>query len=244
METQSSSSALATTRLGSGQMFDRIAGRYDFVNRVLSLGLDTSWRTKASRALGLDPKTESGEVLDLATGTADLAIRIAELHPKTKVVGTDPSENMLSIGKQKLADRHLGTRVTLSMGDAQAIDAVDGRFAGATISFGIRNVPDRLRALREMTRVVRSGARVVVLELGEPNVGILGPFARFHVRHVVPRIGAFLSGEKEYKYLQTSIAAFPPAAEFAALMREAGLTEVTYTPLTFGACTLYVGKKP
>lgn len=230
-------------RLGSGQMFDRIAGRYDMVNRVLSLGLDTSWRTKASRALGLAPN-ESGEVLDLATGTGDLAIRIAVLHPQIRVIGTDPSPNMLAVGPPKLARKHLSSRVELLSGDAQATGFKDGRFVGATIAFGIRNVPDRMLALREMTRVIKSGARVVVLELGEPNVGILGPFARFHVRHVVPRIGAFLSGEKEYKYLQTSIAAFPPAPEFAAMMERAGLTEVTHTPLTFGACTLYVGKKP
>lgn len=227
--------------LGSGAMFDRIAHRYDLLNRVLSLGLDHGWRRRASAALGLGPD-ERGEILDLATGTGDLAIAIAKMHPEARVLGTDPSSNMLSIGDKKV--QAFGGRVRLVTGDAQAIDAEDGRFAGVTIAFGIRNVPDRDRALREMARVTRAGGRVVVLELGEPNVGILGPLARFHVRHVVPRVGALLSGAREYRYLQTSIAAFPPAPEFARKMEAAGLRDVTFAPLTFGACTLYVGVKP
>lgn len=237
------STALASTRLGSGQMFDRIADRYDFVNRVLSLGLDLRWRKLATRALALETDA-GGEVLDLATGTGDLALTIATLHPNVSVLGTDPSSNMLAVGQRKVVDRRLGERVRLITGDAQAIESDDERFLGATIAFGIRNVPDRAKALSEMTRVVRSGGRVVVLELGEPNVGILGPFARFHVRHMVPRIGALLSGQTEYRYLQTSIAAFPAADAFADMMRAAGLKDVTHTPLTFGACTLYVGVKP
>lgn len=232
-----------TNPLGSGQMFDRIADRYDFVNRVLSLGLDLRWRKLATRALALETDAQ-GEVLDLATGTGDLALTIATLHPRVSVLGTDPSSNMLSVGQRKVLDRGLSDRVRLITGDAQAVDSNDGRFLGATIAFGIRNVPDRAKALTEMTRVVRSGGRVVVLELGEPNVGILGPFARFHVRYLVPRIGALLSGQTEYRYLQTSIAAFPPPGAFADSMRAAGLTDVTHTPLTFGACTLYVGVKP
>lgn len=227
--------------LGSGAMFDRIAHRYDLLNRVLSLGLDHGWRRRASAALGLT-REERGEILDLATGTGDLAIAIATMHPEARVLGTDPSSNMLAIGDKKV--QALGGRVRLVPGDAQAIDAEDGRFAGVTIAFGIRNVPDRDRALREMARVTRSGGRVVVLELGEPNVGILGPLARFHVRHVVPRIGAILSGAREYRYLQTSIAAFPSAPDFARKMEAAGLRDVTFMPLTFGACTLYAGVKP
>jgi demethylmenaquinone methyltransferase/2-methoxy-6-polyprenyl-1,4-benzoquinol methylase len=227
--------------LGTGAMFDRIAHRYDLLNRVLSLGLDHGWRRRASAALGLSPD-ERGEILDLATGTGDLAIAIARMHPAARVLGTDPSANMLAIGQTKI--EALGGRVRLTAGDAQAIEAADGSYAGVTIAFGIRNVPDRDRALREMARVCRSGGRVVVLELGEPNVGVLGPLARFHVRHLVPRIGALLSGAREYRYLQTSIAAFPSAPEFARKMEAAGLASVSFSPLTFGACTLYVGTKP
>lgn len=233
-------SSEAPLSLGSGAMFDRIAPRYDFLNRVLSLGIDQSWRTKAARALALDVGRPA-RVLDLATGTADLAIRIATLLPQVNVVGTDPSAEMLRIGRTKVERKGLAPRVELLRGDAQAIEAEDASFDGATISFGIRNVPDRDLALREMRRVVRPGGRVVVLELGEPSVGILGPIARFHVRVLVPRIGAFLSGAKEYRYLQTSIAAFPPPARFVEQMSQAGLGDVSATPLTFGACTLYVG---
>lgn len=226
--------------LGSGAMFDRIAHRYDLLNRVLSLGLDHGWRRRASAALGLSAD-ERGEILDLATGTGDLAITIARMHPAARVLGTDPSPNMLAVGAGKI--QPFGERLRLTTGDAQAIDAEDGRFAGVTIAFGIRNVPDRDRALREMARVTRPGGRVVVLELGEPNVGILGPLARLHVRHVVPRIGALLSGAREYRYLQTSIAAFPPPADFARQMEAAGLSDVSFAPLTFGACTLYRGSR-
>ena len=110
----------------------------------------------------------------------------------------------------------------------------------ATIAFGIRNVPDRMQGLRELARVVRPGGRICVLELGEPRKGMLGHAARFHTRHVVPRLGALLSGSREYAYLQKSIAAFPPAEEFAAMMERCGLHVIEVTPLTFGACTLYV----
>jgi demethylmenaquinone methyltransferase / 2-methoxy-6-polyprenyl-1,4-benzoquinol methylase len=235
--------AVSAPTVGSGAMFDRIAPRYDFLNRVLSLGIDMSWRRRAARMLALDLGKPS-TVLDLATGTGDLAIAIARLGEKVRVVGTDPSSGMLGIGRQKVERAGLASRVELGTGDAQAIEAEAGRYDGATIAFGIRNVPDRDLALREMRRVVRSGGRVVVLELGEPNVGILGPIARFHVRVLVPRIGALLSGAREYRYLQTSIAAFPPAPEFAEKMRAAGLVDVTITPLTFGACTLYAGTVP
>ena len=240
-DTLTSAPGSAVGPLGSGAMFDRIAHRYDLLNRVLSFGLDHGWRRRASAALALPPD-ERGEILDLATGTGDLAITIARMHPAARVLGTDPSTNMLAFGEGKI--RAFGERVRLTTGDAQAIDAAEGRFAGVTIAFGIRNVPDRDRALREMVRVTRAGGRVVVLELGEPNVGILGPLARFHVRHVVPRIGALLSGAREYRYLQTSIAAFPSPREFAAKMEAAGLERVSFSPLTFGACTLYVGSRP
>ena len=222
---------------GSGEMFDRIARRYDFVNRVLSLGLDRSWRRRAVRSLQLG---ERPRVLDLATGTGDVAIDVARARPGASVFGLDPSTKMLAIAAQKLARRGLADRVSLVIGDAQRLPYANCEMDAATIAFGIRNVPDRLAALREMARVVRPGGRVAVLELGEPRAGVLGRIARFHTRHIVPRLGAWLSGAREYAYLQRSIAAFPPAAEFAAMMRRAGLDVVEIEPLTFGACTLYV----
>jgi demethylmenaquinone methyltransferase/2-methoxy-6-polyprenyl-1,4-benzoquinol methylase len=223
--------------LGTGAMFDKIAARYDAMNRVLSFGLDRGWRRRTVRALQLG---EAPRVLDLATGTGDLAIDIACMHPGATVIGLDPSREMLAIAERKLAARGLADRVTLVRGDAQRLPYRDCEMDAATIAFGIRNVPDRLAALREMARVVRPGGRVAVLELGEPRRGVLARAARFHTRHVVPRLGALLSGAREYRYLQRSIAAFPPSPEFAALMERAGLHVVEVAPLTFGVCTLYV----
>jgi len=228
---------LALPQLGSGQMFDQIARRYDMVNRVLSLGLDKSWRRRTVRRLQLG---ERPRVLDVATGTGDLAIDIARMTPGAEVIGLDPSKNMLAIAQDKVARRGLADRISFVVGDAQALPYRSCEMDAATIAFGIRNVPDRPRALRELARVVRPGGRIAVLELGEPRTGLLGRAARFHTRHVVPRLGALLSGAREYAYLQKSIAAFPPAEEFAKLMQQAGLHVLEVTPLTFGACTLYV----
>ena len=230
-------SELVAPALGSGAMFDRIARRYDFVNRVLSLGLDKGWRRRAVRALQLG---ERPRVLDVATGTGDLAIDLARLCPGATVVGLDPSTQMLALAARKLARRGLDARVSLVVGDAQELPFRSCEMDAATIAFGIRNVPDRTRALRELARVVRPGGRVAVLELGEPRRGLLGRAARLHTRHVVPRLGALLSGAREYAYLQRSIAAFPTAEEFAAQMQAAGLHVIEVVPLAFGACTLYV----
>ncbi|HEY0190102.1 MAG TPA: bifunctional demethylmenaquinone methyltransferase/2-methoxy-6-polyprenyl-1,4-benzoquinol methylase UbiE [Kofleriaceae bacterium] len=229
--------ALVAPTLGSGEMFDRIAARYDAMNRVLSFGLDKGWRKRTVRALALGA---SPRVLDLATGTGDLAIDIARRHPDATVIGLDPSREMLAVGERKLAKRRLRDRVTMVQGDAQALPYADDEMDAITIAFGIRNVPDRPKALREMARVVKAGGRIAILELGEPRHGLLAGAARFHTRHVVPRLGALLSGAREYRYLQKSIAAFPPAEEFAAIMERAGLRMLEVVPLTFGACTLYV----
>jgi demethylmenaquinone methyltransferase/2-methoxy-6-polyprenyl-1,4-benzoquinol methylase len=226
-------------RGGSGAMFDRIAHRYDVLNRVLSMGIDRRWRARTVRSLDLPP---NADVLDLATGTADLALAIARRHPDARVLGLDPSVNMLDIGRRKAADRALAERVLLLEGDAEAIPHPDDSFDGVTIAFGIRNVPDRPKALREMARVCRPGGRVAILELSEPRGGWMGPLARFHIRTLVPRIGALLSGDREYRYLQESIAAFPEPARFAEMMSEAGLEVRAVRPLTFGVCHLYVAE--
>ncbi len=226
---------------GSGAMFDAIAGRYDRLNRILSLGIDRRWRRQTVEALALPPKAR---VLDLATGTADLAIAIAMAHPDAAVVGIDPAENMLAVGSAKLRAMDLQDRIELELGDAQELPFEDDTFDGTTIAFGIRNVPDRSRALSEMARVTTAGAKIAILELSEPRGGLLAPAARFHIRTVVPRVGALLSGSKEYRYLQQSIAAFPAAGEFVEMMRAQGLRHVRAIPLTFGVCHLYVAEAP
>ncbi|MEM1247143.1 MAG: bifunctional demethylmenaquinone methyltransferase/2-methoxy-6-polyprenyl-1,4-benzoquinol methylase UbiE [Acidobacteriota bacterium] len=222
---------------GSGAMFDRIAARYDRLNRILSLGMDRGWRRAAVRALELKPDMR---ILDLATGTGDLAFEIAAAQDRTTVVGVDPSPNMLEVAGEKLGDRD--RRVSFEIGDAQDLRHETNSFDGSTIAFGIRNVPDRLAGLREMARVTRPGGRVVVLELSEPGGGPISAFARLYVHQVVPRIGAFLSGAREYRYLQESIEAFPPAAKFVEMMESVGLCDVEVRSLAFGACHLYVGR--
>ncbi len=232
------SEATKGMRAGSGEMFDAIAARYDLLNRILSLGMDQGWRRRAVEALALGP---NARVLDLATGTADLAMSIAKTHPDATVIGLDPSSGMLAEGAHKLAAARLEGRITLRIGDAQALPLEDASVDGVAIAFGIRNVPDRSKALREMARVTRRGGRVVILELSEPRAGVMGFFARTYVHEIVPRVGAALSGAKEYRYLQRSIEAFPPPDVFTQKMEEAGLSVLEAQPLTFGVAHLFVG---
>ncbi|MCS6799655.1 MAG: ubiquinone/menaquinone biosynthesis methyltransferase [Myxococcota bacterium] len=233
-------STATAVRPGSGAMFDAIAERYDLVNRIASLGLDRSWRRAAIQALALGT---GARVLDVATGTADVAIAIARRYADARVVGIDPSVRMLERGARKLHRAGLDGRVELLPGDAMALPFDAESFDAAICAFGIRNVPDREAVLREMRRVTRRGGRVVVLELGEPR-GALGRIARLHVHHVVPWLGAWLSSAPAYRYLSRSIAAFPPPERFAEQMRAVGLVPVHIRSLTFGAAWLFAAECP
>lgn len=232
-------------------MFDGIAERYDLLNRVISLGADQRWRRQTVEALGLDMAsgTEATEttvpprVLDLATGTGDLALLTVSRHSTVEVVGVDPSTKMMAVGKQKVEARGLTRRISFMEGDAEHLPLPDASFDGLTMAFGIRNVPDRARALREMVRVLRPGAKAAILELSEPDDGVFGALGRFHMHRVVPWMGALLSGEREYRYLPQSIAAFPRPAAFADMMQDAGLHVRSVTAFTFGVCQLFVGEK-
>ncbi len=226
-------------RLGSGAMFDGIAQDYDRMNRIISLGLDRGWRRKLAKALDRD---EAAYILDVATGTGDVAIEIAQSSPRSRVTGIDPSVNMLAEGNKKLEHLGLTERVQLLEGDAQALPFDDNTFDASVISFGIRNVPDRRLGLSEMVRVTQAGGRIVVLELNEPRGGVVGFAARMHVHHMVPLLGAWLSSSDEYKYLQQSIAVFPEPKEFAAMMEQAGIRDIEMQRLGFGAATLFIGE--
>lgn len=230
--------AKQTVEGGNGQMFDAIAERYDLLNRILSGGMDQGWRKKALKNLALKP---GDHVLDLATGTGDLAIMIAQRTPGVTVMGVDPSANMIAVGDEKIVKSTLQKRVEMKIGDGQNLDFEDDTFDGAVVAFGIRNFPDRLAGLKEMHRVTKPGRKVVVLELSEPTKGLLAPFARAYIHHIVPTIGSTLSGKQEYRYLQKSIEAFPTAEEFVGLMGDVGLKDAHAIPLSFGAVHLYVG---
>ncbi len=210
-------------------MFDRIARRYDLLNRVMSFGQDRRWRDALVAELVGD------RILDVATGTGDVAAAICRARPGVAVVGLDPSVEMLAVAQAKVRDD-----VELVAGDAQAMPFADNSFSSAAMAFGIRNVPDRPRALSEMARVVWPGGRVAVLELTEPSGSLLSAAARLHVRYLVPLLGRWLSTPEEYAYLERSIAAFPSPEVFADTMRSAGLRQVTVERLSFGAVTLFV----
>jgi demethylmenaquinone methyltransferase/2-methoxy-6-polyprenyl-1,4-benzoquinol methylase len=218
-------------------MFDRIAERYDLLNRVLSLGADQRWRRATVEALELAPGTR---VLDVATGTADLAMQLAR-QPGVTVVGVDPSSRMLSIAAEKVARAGLADRVALTVGDAERLPFETGSFDAAAVAFGIRNVPDRPLGLRELARVVRPGGRIAILELTDPRPGLIGGLGRLYVHEVVPRIGAVISGALEYRYLQDSIARFPTPTDFAAIMAQNHIAQVAVRTLSFGACSLFLG---
>lgn len=224
---------------GSGAMFDRIAARYDLLNRLLSLGRDGAWRRALVRALELCP---GDRMLDVAVGTGDVALAALEANPGIVAVGVDPALAMLRLGAGKLRARAGAAVWHLAGGDACRLPFRAGAFAGVTIAFGIRNVPDRLAALTEMARVTRPGGRVGVLELQVPDHGPLQPLARAWVRWVVPLAGRVLSSAEEYRYLRRSMEAFPSPREFSSLMEQAGLTRVTARPLEAGAVRLYVGE--
>jgi demethylmenaquinone methyltransferase/2-methoxy-6-polyprenyl-1,4-benzoquinol methylase len=219
-------------------MFDAIAERYDLLNRINSLGMDRRWRRKTVDALELE---DGMRLLDLATGTADLLLEAAARSRAIEMVGLDPSEKMLAIGREKLA--RAGVKAELIAGDAQALPFADGSFSRASIGFGIRNVPDRERALSEIHRVLEPGGRLAVLELCEPGRGPMSFFARIHVEHVVPRVGAALSSGGEYEYLRRSIAAFPQPEVFAETIRAAGFAKVEVRAFAFGACALFVADR-
>ena len=228
----------AAEDLGTGQMFNRIAKRYDLANKFMSLGMDQGWRRGMVGALAL---RASDRVLDLATGTADVAI--LEGATANKVVGVDPSENMLAIGRQKVSAAGLDGAVELRLGDATRLSELgDGTFDKISISFGIRNIPDVDGALREMRRVAAPGATLAVMEFCEPEEGLLAPVARAFIKHVVPRLGAVLSGARwdEYNHLQKSIAAFPPPAAFRAKVEGAGFSAAAPVFYAAGSVALYV----
>ena len=224
-------------------MFDRIAPRYDLLNRLLSAGVDVRWRRKAVDALDVDPKGDA-RILDLCTGTADLLIEALGRDPRLHGLGADLSPQMLVRGLRKLKRRGMASRSALACADAERLPLRGELFDGALISFGIRNVGDRERALQELVRVLRPGGRLVVLEFGRPR-GLLGTLYRFYFGRLVPWIGGVISGDPgAYSYLPASVAVFPTPEAFGALMEKAGFAAVSWRPLTGGIATLHRGDKP
>jgi demethylmenaquinone methyltransferase / 2-methoxy-6-polyprenyl-1,4-benzoquinol methylase len=222
-------------------MFDAIAARYDFLNHLLSAGLDKRWRARAIRELALP---DGARVVDLCTGTADLALAAVAAVPRARVVGIDFADAMLRLAIEKVRGKRLTNAIALVRGDAVAIPVADRRADAATIAFGIRNVAEPERALRELARVLVPGGRLAILELGEPVIpGIRGLY-RWYFRQVLPRLGALVSKhESAYSYLPASVGAFPPPAEFAAVIARNGFENVRAVPLALGIVYLYVASR-
>jgi demethylmenaquinone methyltransferase/2-methoxy-6-polyprenyl-1,4-benzoquinol methylase len=223
------------------QMFDSIAPRYDFLNRLLSLGIDRKWRKFAVRKIKF---TENGQVLDVATGTGDVALEIAARTPASvRVVGVDFSREMVELGREKIKNSDYSGRITLEVAPCEAIPFADETFDSVTIAFGIRNVVDRLQGLKEMHRVMKRGGRMVVLEFSTPRSRIFKSIYYFYFLKVLPVIGGFFSSFSAYKYLPDSVLEFPSREDFKGLMAEAGFSDPTHFDLTFGIATVYVGEK-
>eukprot|EP00752_Nemacystus_decipiens_P009755 g8712.t1 len=275
-------------QLGSGKMFDSIAPRYDLINKVISLGLDMRWRRTMVDGLQL---RAGDRVVDMATGTADVAIMISRELAKLEgaassadqgeesgknypgVVGIDPSARMLEVGREKAAEAGLSSRVLLQTGDAQdLVDIADGSVDKLTMAFGIRNVPDRLKALREFSRIMakpteavpavegangdggeegvggsslpsRSSSVVAILELQNPESGLLASASRTFIKYGAPVLGWAMSGNgAEYGHLKNSILNFPSVSEWMALMEEAGLEVFSHDTMGFGTVHLYLAR--
>ncbi len=222
-------------------LFDAIAYRYDLLNHLLSGGMDLYWRRRAVEHLrsGSPPK----RILDVATGTGDLAMASLRLGPR-EVIGVDIAENMLKVGREKIREAGLQDRITLLWGDAENLAYPAGAFDAAIVAFGVRNFENLERGLREMYRVLAPGGRIVVLEFSRPSRFPLKQMYFFYFLHVLPRIGRALSHHDEaYRYLPDTVLKFPEGQQFLETLRNAGFTAVTQERLTFGIATIYDGRK-
>lgn len=223
------------------EMFDTIAPRYDLLNRLLSLGIDRRWRTFAVSKIVYEP---GGTVLDIATGTGDIALEIARQTPKgVKIVGADISREMVEIGRQKVAASPHSGRITFEIAPCEQLPFPDGAFDSTTIAFGIRNVVDRPRGLSEMCRVLKPGGRAVILEFSMPSSPAFEKLYRFYFLTVLPKIGGLFSRQSAYQYLPDSVLEFPSRDEFKAMMAAAGFSNIRHYDLTFGIATVYLGEK-
>lgn len=219
-------------------MFDAIAPRYDLLNRVLSMGIDQRWRKNSINLLTED---QPQRILDVATGTADLAIEAMKLKPN-KVVGVDISEEMLSHGRVKIDKLGLSEVITLQRGDAERLPFSDAQFDAVLVAFGVRNFENLDQGLREIRRVLRTGGALVVLEFSQPTAFPIRQLYTFYSKYILPRVGSAISKDKgAYEYLPESVKAFPYGQAFLDRMAVAGYENMICKPQTFGIASIYKG---
>ncbi|HUB59916.1 MAG TPA: bifunctional demethylmenaquinone methyltransferase/2-methoxy-6-polyprenyl-1,4-benzoquinol methylase UbiE [Puia sp.] len=233
------------------EMFDKIAFRYDLLNRFLSGGVDMYWRKRAIRELrdGLVDQAAQRDakaaILDVATGTGDMAVLLARRFPQARIAGADISEGMLEIGRQKLARLKLDNRVTLQPGDSEALPFATDTFDAITVAFGVRNFENLEKGLREMHRVLKPGGKLVVLEFSQPRVPLICRLYRSYMRLIAPRIAGIAASNREaYRYLNDSVLAFPEGEALIHILEGCGYTHSRLRRLSLGICSLYTGEKP
>ncbi|RYF82974.1 MAG: bifunctional demethylmenaquinone methyltransferase/2-methoxy-6-polyprenyl-1,4-benzoquinol methylase UbiE [Chitinophagaceae bacterium] len=224
------------------EMFDKIAPRYDFMNRFLSVGIDIGWRKKAIRLFKNDRPTY---ILDVATGTGDMAIMAAKILQPEKIAGIDISEGMLEIGRKKIEKEGLGTKIELFSGDGETINFAEKTFDGVMVAFGVRNFENLEKGLREIFRVLKPGAQLVVLEFSKPRIPGVKNLYNLYMGIIAPQMaGLFKQNKKAYQYLNESAKAFPDRENFIDILNKTGYSNTYYKSLSLGICCIYSARKP
>src|SRR5688572_2432520 len=222
------------------KMFNNISHRYDFLNQLLSLGIDKTWRKKAIGVLRpLKPQT----ILDVATGTGEFALQALDLNPR-KVIGIDISDGMLEIGRKKVIAKNLSSQVELVHGDSENIPFSQNKFDAVTVAFGVRNFENLKKGLSEIKRVLRPGGMIVILEFSKPSTFPFKQVYNFYFRFILPKIGSIVSNDKSaYTYLPKSVEAFPDGEDFLRILHDVGFKNTQCSSLTFGISSIYIATK-
>ena len=222
-------------------IFSSVTSKYDFLNRLLSLRQDLTWRKKTVMQMRF---FKSYKFLDMATGTGDLAIDAVNIHPKIKAIGLDFVQDMVDYGNLKIENQNLKDRVVLKWGDATDIDFEDNSFDVTAMAFGIRNIPDKVKALNEMKRIILPEGQILILELTTPDPGFFKNIYSFYLNKLLPKVAKrFTKNPAAYEYLADSIMNFPTRSEFISLLNSIGFRNIKAIPLSLGICTLYIGNK-
>jgi demethylmenaquinone methyltransferase/2-methoxy-6-polyprenyl-1,4-benzoquinol methylase len=223
-----------------GSMFDDISPKYDLLNRVLSMGIDTIWRTRVVNILS---KGKPEKILDVATGTADLAIALRKTGAK-QIIGADISEGMLRVGREKIKEKGLDSLISLEYGDSENLKYDSDTFDAVTVAFGARNFENLQKGLSEMRRVLKPGGTIAVLEFSQPQKFPFRQLYHFYFHNVLPVVGRLVSkNSSAYTYLPESVSVFPYGQKFVQILQETGFKNCTCIGLTFGIASIYIGNK-
>lgn len=228
------------------EMFDNIAPAYDFMNRAMTFGIDKIWRRIAVNMISKEMQAASGvyKILDVATGTGDLAILMARRLDRSLITGIDLSDGMIAIGKNKVRDAGFADKIELTTGDCLALPFDDNTFDCITVAYGVRNFEHLKDGYIEMLRTLKPGGMLCVIELSSPSSPLMKPLYKLYTRNVIPLVGRLVSKDvRAYSYLPESIAAVPQRGDMTSLIEDAGFKDASFKSLTFGVCTIYTAYK-